>query len=35
MSTAELKIDLINQITEITDEVYLREILQLLSFQSD
>lgn len=35
MNTAELKIDLINKITSITDEVKLREILQLLEFQAD
>lgn len=35
MSTAELKIDLINQITSITDKVRLKELLQLLNFQSD
>lgn len=35
MSTAELKIDLISQIASITDEVRLKEILELLTFQSD
>ncbi|SDQ11608.1 hypothetical protein SAMN05421664_0567 [Chryseobacterium soldanellicola] len=35
MSTAELKIDLINQITGITDKVRLKELLQLLKFQND
>ncbi|MGS2738009.1 hypothetical protein [Sinomicrobium sp. M5D2P17] len=35
MNTAELKIDLINKITGITDNVKLKEILQLLKFQSD
>ncbi|MBU4538361.1 MAG: hypothetical protein L6264_11405 [Weeksellaceae bacterium] len=35
MSTAELKIDLINQIVGITDKVRLKELLQLLRFQSD
>jgi hypothetical protein len=35
MSTAELKIDLINQITGITDQVKLKELLQLLKFQND
>ena len=35
MSTAELKIDLINQITSITEKVRLEEIMQLLKFQSD
>lgn len=34
MSNAELKIDLINQITNITDTVKLQEILQLLKFQN-
>lgn len=35
MNTAELKIDLISQIAGITDELRLKEILQLLNFQSD
>lgn len=35
MNTAELKIDLINQITNLTDHVKLKEILQLIKFQSD
>lgn len=35
MSTAELKIDLIAQITGITDKVKLEEIMQLIKFQSD
>lgn len=35
MSTSELQTDLINKITSITDEVKLREILELLKFQSD
>lgn len=35
MSTAELKIDLINRITGITDKARLKELLQLLHFQSD
>ncbi|TZF84483.1 hypothetical protein FW774_05690 [Pedobacter sp. BS3] len=35
MSTAELKIDLINQITNITEKSRLEEIRQLLRFQSD
>lgn len=35
MSTAELKIDLINQISSITDEVKLKELLHLLNFQND
>lgn len=35
MSTAELKIDLINQITSITDKVKLEELLELMKFQND
>lgn len=35
MHTSELQINLINKITRITDEVKLRELLQLLKFQSD
>jgi len=35
MSTVELKNDLINQIVNITDKVRLKELLQLLKFQSD
>ena len=35
MSTAELKIDLINQIANITDKVKLKELMQLLKFQND
>lgn len=35
MNTAELKIDLINKIASMTDEIKLREILQLLEFQAD
>lgn len=35
MSTAELKIDLINQITGIKDKVRLQELLQLIKFQED
>lgn len=35
MSTAELKIDLINQITGIKDKVRLTELLQLIKFQED
>ena len=35
MSTAELKIDLINQIANITDTGRLKELLQLLDFQND
>lgn len=35
MSTAELKLNLINQIAGITDKVRLKEIMQLLKFQSD
>ncbi len=35
MSTAELKIDLINQITLIRDKARLKELLHLLKFQED
>lgn len=35
MSTAELKIDLINKITQITEKVKLEDIMQLLRFQTD
>ena len=35
MSTAELKLDLINQISSITDKVRLKELLQMLKFQND
>lgn len=35
MSTAELKVDLINQITSITEDVKLKELLQLLEFQNN
>lgn len=35
MSTAELQIDLINQITGITNKTRLKELLQLLQFQND
>jgi len=35
MSTAELKLDLINQITSITDKVKLKELLQFIKFQAD
>ena len=35
MSIAEIKIDLINQINNITDKVKLNEIKQLINFQSD
>lgn len=35
MSTAELKIDLINKITGINDKVRLKAILQMLKFESD
>lgn len=35
MSTAELKLNLINQITKITDKVRLKEIIQLLQFESE
>ena len=35
MSTAELKLNLINQIAGITDKVRLKEIMQLLKFQAN
>jgi len=35
MSTAELKLDLINQISSITDKVRLKELFQMLKFQND
>lgn len=35
MNTAELKLDLIKKITNITDELKLREIVQLLELQAD
>ena len=35
MSTAELKLNLINQIAGITDKVRLKEIRQLLKFHAD
>jgi len=35
MNTAELKINLINQIANMTDKVRLKELLQLLDFQKD
>lgn len=35
MSTAELKLNLINQIAGITDKVRLKEIMQLIKFQAD
>lgn len=35
MKSAELKLNLINKITQITDMVQLKELLQLLNFQSD
>ena len=35
MSTAELKIDLINQITNITDSFKLNEIMQFLKLQKE
>ena len=35
MSTAELKLNLINQIAGITDKVRLKEIMQILKFQAD
>ena len=34
MSTAELKIDLINQITKINDKLQLEELLEWLDFQN-
>ncbi|TDX86699.1 hypothetical protein [Epilithonimonas xixisoli] len=35
MNTAELKLDLINHITNIKDKVRLKELLQQLKFQAD
>lgn len=35
MSTAELKLDLINEITAIKEKVKLKELLQLVKFQSE
>ena len=35
MNTAELKLDLINQITSITDKVKLKELLNFIKFQAD
>jgi len=35
MNSAELKLNLINKITQITDVVQLKELLQLIKFQSD
>lgn len=35
MNSAELKLDLINHITSITDKARLKEILQQLKFQAD
>lgn len=35
MSTAELKLDLISQIAGITDKVKLKELMQLLKFQTE
>lgn len=35
MSTSDLKIDLITQITSITDKVRLKELLQILKFESE
>lgn len=35
MSTSDLKIDLITQIAGITDKVRLKELLQILKFESD
>lgn len=35
MSTAELKLDLISEIASITEKVKLKELLQLVKFQSE
>ena len=35
MSTDELKLDLISQIAGLTDKVKLRELMQLLKFQTE
>ena len=35
MSTAELKLDLITQITQITDKVKRNELMPLLKFQTE
>ena len=35
MNTAELKIDIINQITNLTDTVKLQDLLQFIKFQSE
>jgi len=35
MSTAELKLDLISEIATITEKVKLKELLQLVKFQSE
>ena len=35
MNTAELKIDFINQITNLTDNVKLKDLLQFIKFQSE
>lgn len=35
MSTAELKLNLINKISNISDKVMLNELLELIKFQSD
>ena len=35
MSTAELKLDLISQIAGLTDKVKLRELMELLKFQTE
>lgn len=35
MSTAELKIDLISKIAGISDKVKLKELMQLLQFQTE
>ena len=35
MSTAELKIEVINRIVNISDQIKLKDLLQLLKFQSE
>ena len=35
MSTAELKLNLISQIASLTDKVKLRELMELLKFQTE
>lgn len=35
MSTAELKISLINKITSLTDDTLLEEILRIVDFETD